>query len=142
MANVKAFKGLRYDTKKVGSLDAVTAPPYDIISQEEQDALYKNHKNNIINLELGKIYDTDTDSNNRYTRARDCLNAWMNDGVLKFDEKQKEITSLLYEYVLSSFFVETYKSANVLLFLSFMSVISNGPISFIVIVPISLLGTI
>ena len=87
MAKVKPFYGLRYDTKKVGSLDAVTAPPYDIISPEEQDVLYKNHKNNIINLEFGKIYDTDTDTNNRYTRAKDCLNGWMEEGVLKFDEK-------------------------------------------------------
>ena len=87
MAKVKPFYGLRYDTKKVGSLTAVTAPPYDIISPEEQDALYKNHENNIINLEFGKIYDTDTDTNNRYTRARECLSDWMENGILKFDEK-------------------------------------------------------
>ncbi len=87
MANVKAFYGLRYDTSKVGSLEAVTAPPYDIISPEEQDALYSRHENNIINLELGKIFDTDNDENNRYTRARDCLNDWMDKGILKFEDK-------------------------------------------------------
>ena len=87
MANVKPFYGLRYDTKKVGSLESVTAPPYDIISPEEQDALYNRHENNIINLELGKTFDTDTEANNRYTRAKDCLNKWMDSGVLKFEDK-------------------------------------------------------
>ncbi len=87
MANVKPFFGLRYDTKKVGSLDFVTAPPYDIISPSEQDELYLRHENNIINLELGKTFDTDSDENNRYTRAKDCLNDWMDKGVLKFEDK-------------------------------------------------------
>lgn len=87
MANVKPFYGLRFDTEKVGSLEAVTAPPYDIISNSEQEMLYKKHKNNIINLELGKTYDDDTENNNRYTRARDCLNDWMSSGVLKFEDK-------------------------------------------------------
>ncbi len=87
MANVKPFRGLRYNTSKVGSLKAVTAPPYDIISDKEQELLYKKHENNIINLELGKIYDTDSETNNRYTRASDCLNDWMSSGVLKFEDK-------------------------------------------------------
>ncbi len=87
MANVKPFYGLRYDTNKVGSLKDVTAPPYDIISEKEQDALYSRHENNIINLELGKVFETDTKDNNRYTRARDCLMSWMDKGILKFEDK-------------------------------------------------------
>ena len=86
MANVKPFCGLRYDSSVVGDLSKVTAPPYDIISESEQDALIASHKNNIINLELGKIFDTDTDENNRYTRARDCLNEWTSSGAMKFEE--------------------------------------------------------
>ncbi len=86
MANVKPFCGLRYDTEKVGSLSLVTAPPYDIISDSEQDTLVSRHANNVISLELGKTFDTDTEINNRYTRARDCLNDWITSGVLKFDE--------------------------------------------------------
>ena len=100
MANVKPFCGLRYDTTKVGSLKEVTAPPYDIISQDEQDALYLKHENNIINLELGKIYDTDTDTNNRYTRAKEHLTSWMDSGVLKFEDKP---SYYIYEEVFSIF---------------------------------------
>ncbi len=86
MANVKPFCGLRYDTSVVGDLSKVTAPPYDIISESEQDALIASHKNNIINLELGKIFDTDTNENNRYTRAKNCLNDWISSGAMKFEE--------------------------------------------------------
>ncbi|MFR8974769.1 MAG: DUF1015 family protein [Eubacteriales bacterium] len=67
MANVKPFRGLRYDTKRTGPLSGVTTPPYDIISPLEQEMYCKKHKNSIIHLELGKTYDTDTDTNNRYT---------------------------------------------------------------------------
>lgn len=86
MANVRPFCGLRYNTEKVSSLSFVTAPPYDIISENEQDALVARHENNIISLELGKTYEFDTEINNRYTRARDCLNDWITSGVLKFDK--------------------------------------------------------
>lgn len=86
MANVKPFRGLRYDTKRTGPLSGVTTPPYDIISPLEQEMYCKKHKNSIIHLELGKTYDTDTDTNNRYTRARDYLNDWMAEGILKFED--------------------------------------------------------
>ena len=97
MANVKPFSALRYDTSKIGSLSDVTAPPYDIISPEEQDK-YCENPHNIIHLELGKVYDTDTDENNRYTRARDCLSDWMEDGVLKREDSP---AYYLYEEIFS-----------------------------------------
>ena len=86
MANVKPFRGLRYDTEKVGSLSGVTTPPYDIISPAEQEMYCEKHKNSIIHLELGKTFDTDTETNNRYTRANDYLTRWMADGTLKFED--------------------------------------------------------
>ncbi len=81
MATVKPFRGLRYDTGKVSSLKDVTAPPYDIISPQEQDAYCKNPYN-IIHLELGKTFESDTDTNNRYTRAKDTLENWMENRIL------------------------------------------------------------
>ncbi len=97
MANVKPFSALRYDTAKIGSLSDVTAPPYDIISPEEQDK-YCENPHNIIHLELGKVYDTDTDENNRYTRAKDCLSDWMERGVLKREDSP---AYYLYEEIFS-----------------------------------------
>ncbi len=85
MANVKPFLGLRYDTSVVGTLKNVTTPPYDIISPEEQENYSKN-EHSIIHLELGKTFETDTELNNRYTRANDALTDWMEKGVLKYED--------------------------------------------------------
>jgi len=43
MADVKPFRGIHYDVKRVGDLTRVVAPPYDVISPEEQDALHRRH---------------------------------------------------------------------------------------------------
>ena len=48
MAKVVPFKGLRYNTEKFKDLDMVTAPPYDIISAEEQQELYNKDEYNVI----------------------------------------------------------------------------------------------
>ncbi len=98
MANVKPFCGLRYNTKKISSLEEVTTPPYDIISPEEQEMYLNKHKNSIINLELGKTFDTDNDENNRYTRANEYLQNWMNEGVLEFEDSP---AYYLYEEIFS-----------------------------------------
>lgn len=98
MANVKPFRGLRYNTKLVGSLENVTTPPYDIISPAEQDMYCSKHENSIIHLELGKTYDTDTEENNRYTRAKDALSDWMENNILTFEDAP---AYYLYEEIFS-----------------------------------------
>ncbi|MGD9126415.1 MAG: DUF1015 family protein, partial [Planctomycetia bacterium] len=50
MAEIEAFRGVRYDLGKVGALSDVIAPPYDVISPEMQDELYNKHPNNVIRL--------------------------------------------------------------------------------------------
>ena len=97
MATVKPFRGLRYDTSKVSSLRDVTAPPYDIISPAEQEA-YCQNMHNIIHLELGKTFENDTDTNNRYTRAKDTLSAWMENGILTREDAP---AYYLYEEIFS-----------------------------------------
>ena len=76
MANVIPFKGLRYNTELVGNLNDVTAPPYDIISPEQQDALYEKSEYNIVRVDYGKTCETDDEKNNKYTRAGEMFNSW------------------------------------------------------------------
>ena len=40
MADIRAFRGFRFDLGRVGSLSDVVAPPYDVISPEFQQQLY------------------------------------------------------------------------------------------------------
>ena len=84
MAKVIPFKALRYSDKV--DISKVVAPPYDIISPAEQDMFYETTPYNVIRLEYGKEIPTDSDSDNKYTRAREYLNKWIEDGILKLDE--------------------------------------------------------
>ncbi len=85
MAKIIPFRGMRYNDNK--DLSKVTTPPYDIISKEEQDAFYKLDEHSVIRLEYGKEYADDTETNNRYTRTAADLKAWIDEQILKFEEK-------------------------------------------------------
>ena len=93
MPGIQAFRGLRYDLGHVGELSDVIAPPYDVISPELQDQLYKRHPANVIRLILNRQEAGDDDQNNRYTRAAKFLKNWRSEGAL-----QKESDPALYVY--------------------------------------------
>ncbi len=76
MAVIKPFRGLRFNPEKVGDLNRVMAPPYDIISEKEQEELYGKHPCNVIRLELGRRTSSDTEQDNRYTRSAEDLRQW------------------------------------------------------------------
>ena len=83
MAEVKAFRGLRYNKDKSGGTFAdLVCPPYDVISSEAQQGYLAKSPYNVIRLELGQTLDSDDTSNNRYTRAAALLIEWQQQGVL------------------------------------------------------------
>ena len=82
MAIVAPFKSLMYNFKTLGNPSSLVAPPYDVISEEEQDAFYQAHPNNVIRLILGKRKTGDSDWDNRYTRSADCFKRWETEDVL------------------------------------------------------------
>jgi len=83
MPEIQAFRALRYDLGHVGSLSDVVAPPYDVISPQLQEELYKKHPCNVVRLILNRVEPGDDDeANNRYTRARRFLRNWQSEGVL------------------------------------------------------------
>jgi uncharacterized protein (DUF1015 family) len=90
MAEIQAFRGLRYDMGHVGSLSDVVAPPYDVIGPTLQNELYKRHPANVIRLILNRDEPGDDELGNRYTRAAGFLKNWRSEGVL-FAEAQPAI---------------------------------------------------
>jgi uncharacterized protein (DUF1015 family) len=52
MADIQPFKAIHYNTGVIGDLSKVVAPPYDVISKDQQEELYKRNPNNIIRLDL------------------------------------------------------------------------------------------
>ena len=87
MVEVIPFRGVRYDTERIESMNLVVAPPYDIISEAEGEVYYSNSDYNVIRLSLGKEEKGDSDEDNKYTRAKNFLDEWTKEGILKRDEK-------------------------------------------------------
>jgi uncharacterized protein (DUF1015 family) len=82
MPELQAFRAVRYNLGHVGSLSDVIAPPYDVISPELQEHLYKKHPCNVVRLILNRMEPADDEANNRYTRAARFLKNWQEEGVL------------------------------------------------------------
>jgi uncharacterized protein (DUF1015 family) len=87
MPSIKPFKAVIYNKKKITDLKRVVAPPYDVISPELQSKLYSRHKHNIVRLILGRIEKTDSESDNRYTRAAKFFEEWLKSGILVADDE-------------------------------------------------------
>ncbi len=88
MATILPFRGIRYNEYLTGDLGAVITPPYDVIKPEEQAIYYRRSPYNIIRLEYGYSGGNDSAANNRYTRAAGTWQRWLNEGVLRREEKK------------------------------------------------------
>ena len=98
MADFQPFRGVLYNQEHIANLVDVVAPPYDVISTEEQEAYHRHHPNNVIRLILGRRHPDDNDRNNVYTRSADYLNRWMKEGILVRDSQPAfYLTSVTFE---------------------------------------------
>jgi uncharacterized protein (DUF1015 family) len=86
VAVIKALHSVRYNERLVAHAENLMAPPYDVISGDDQEFYYDQSPFNVIRLILGKEFPDDTQGNNRYTRARDFLQHWTRDGILAEDD--------------------------------------------------------
>ena len=76
------FRGLRYNPKNISSIGNVIAPPYDVIKDDQRVVLESQHAKNVVRLILSQPCNTDTDSDNQYTRSAATLKNWISEGVL------------------------------------------------------------
>ena len=83
MAKISAFKGWRYNTNNISDIKDVIVPPYDVITQEEQEGYYNKSPHNYIriNLNNGK-------GKEKYFSAANFLNMWIGSGILIEESKQ------------------------------------------------------
>ena len=84
---IKPLAGYRYNPAKIGNLNDVVAPPYDVIDESFQNELYCKHPNNVIRLILEKMYSTDCEANNRYTRSAKTLANWKENDIVQQEER-------------------------------------------------------
>lgn len=81
MAEIKAFRGMRYNTEKAGKLEELCCPPYDIISEKERRGYIAQNPYNVIRLELPR------EGENVYQTAGEILDKWRDKGILIHEDK-------------------------------------------------------
>ena len=61
---------------------AVTAPPYDVLSESDRAELAGRHENNIVRVDVP----VEADGPGRYEQAAAVLSSWVESGVLALDD--------------------------------------------------------
>lgn len=82
MPNIIGFRGIRYNPQKIGNLFKVLAPPYDVISNEEQAKLYEDSPYNVIRLILSKC-----EGEEKYAKAGNTFRSWIDNEILVRDNE-------------------------------------------------------
>jgi len=77
MSIVNGFRGIRYNPEKIDDIVRVLAPPYDVISSEEQHSLYDDSPYNVIRLILSKC-----EGERKYDKAGETFRAWIDQNIL------------------------------------------------------------
>lgn len=85
MAEISAFRGLRYDTAKVGKLADLFAPPYDVIDERMRGELLSRSKCNIARVTRSPEAEREPEEK-RYSAAAALLRQWRAQGLLRRDE--------------------------------------------------------
>ncbi len=98
MLTIAPFKGLTYNYLERKDLSKLVAPPYDVISSEEQKAYYQADPHNVIRLILGEKRTGDSDWDNRYTRAADTFQRWQsNRHLIRSPRPCLYLTAMTYD---------------------------------------------
>ncbi len=84
MAQIYPFRAFRYNPKQA-PFDRVLTQPYDKISPAMQEKYYAADPHNLIAVEKGRAYPSDTPQNNVYTRAAAAIEDWMGTNVVVQD---------------------------------------------------------
>ena len=77
-----AFLGVRYDPDRFGP-EAVTAPPYDVLSEEDRGSFLARDPHNAVRIDLPR----EEDGVDPYEVAARLWNEWLDDGVLVIDDE-------------------------------------------------------
>lgn len=86
MAQIRPFTGLRF-SPEAGPLADLVAPPYDVLSQEERDALADKNPHNVVHLTLPEQRADDRSKYIKYQRSNAALMDWRRTGALRLEDK-------------------------------------------------------
>ena len=78
MPRISPFTGLVFAPAIAGPLDVVTAPPYDVIDEEERRAFLASSPYSVVHVDLSE----GSGEHDRYERAAHLVGAWRAEGAL------------------------------------------------------------
>jgi len=86
LVDISPFCGVHYNQVLAKDLTSVICPPYDIITPQMQQELYRRSEFNFVRLEFNPELPQDTAADNKYTRSSATLEQWLKQGVLEIDD--------------------------------------------------------
>jgi uncharacterized protein (DUF1015 family) len=81
MAEVLPFRALHYDLDRVGGLQSVVAPPYDVIDAAQRAELVSRSPHNVVEIDLPQS------EGDPYEHAAQVFEQWQRDGTLARDDE-------------------------------------------------------
>lgn len=107
MANIKPLRGYRYNTDKVNMSDVVCPSLYKL-TDDIRAKLYEMSEYNAVRLFSGEERATDSEVNNKFTRAAEDLKNWIANDILVREDKE---AIYLYEQTVN-IYGTTYSNRN------------------------------
>jgi len=81
MATIEPFRALHYDLDRVGGLQPVVAPPYDVIDAPQRADLLSRSPHNVVEIDLPQA------DGDPYAHAAQVFEQWQGDGTLVRDDE-------------------------------------------------------
>jgi uncharacterized protein (DUF1015 family) len=81
MATIEPFRALHYDLDRVGGLQPVVAPPYDVIDAAQRAELLSRSEHNVVQIDLPQS------EGDPYEHAAQLFDQWQRDGTLVRDDE-------------------------------------------------------
>jgi uncharacterized protein (DUF1015 family) len=93
MARVEPLHALHYDPAVAGPLQALAAPPYDVIDAAQRDELQSRSPHNVVAIDLPE----DPEGGDMYAHAAKLLEQWRAEGAVVRDE-EPALWALIQDY--------------------------------------------
>jgi uncharacterized protein (DUF1015 family) len=93
MAEIRPLRAVRYEPSAVGSLDAVVAPPYDVIDADLRSALVAKSPFNVVEIDLPEA----ESGGDPYLHAQTTYEHWLQQGIL-VREREDSVWALTQSY--------------------------------------------
>jgi uncharacterized protein (DUF1015 family) len=87
MAEIRPFKGIRYNTSKI-KLEKIITEPYDRITPTMQEDYYQRSPYNVVRIILGKDDEPGDPEKDKYRRAKIYLDKWQEEGILSREDSE------------------------------------------------------